>query len=283
VEKDIMPQTGGAEVEVTAFFSDVASFTSISEKLSPTELVSVMSEYFAEGTAAIIAAGGTLDKYVGDAIIAMFGAPLHRPDHAAAACRAALAVAEAQAVLRLRWSGDPTRFPAEVLDMRTRVGLNTGAAVVGNIGSALRFNYTMMGAAVNLAQRMESAAAHYGVEILVSASTAEKALLDDPLLVFRELDQISMAGGSVIVSVWQLLGRGEESKQQNASRIAAYASALVLYRDSKWPDAADAFMAAAEHEPSARRMNPCIVMASRCESFALEGKAQTEPFALTKG
>ena len=282
VEKDINPQTGGAEVEVTAFFSDVVSFTSLSQKLSPTELVALMSEYFAEGTAAITAAGGTLDKYVGDAIIAMFGAPLQRADHAAAACRAALALVEAQAALRRRWSQAEKLFPAEVLDMRTRVGLNTGTAVVGNIGSELRFNYTMMGAAVNLAQRLEAAAAHYGAEILVSAHTAEVALRDDASLVFRELDHVLLPGQIDPVTVFQLLGSGEEARRRNAARNELYTHALALYRKGNWAEAADAFMTAAEHEPSARRVNPCVVMANRCESFALQGKESLEAFLLTK-
>jgi adenylate cyclase len=282
VEKDILPQTGGAEVEVTAFFSDIVSFTSLSQKLTPTDLVSLISEYFAEGTAAITEAGGTLDKYVGDAIIAMFGAPLQRADHAAAACRAALAVVDAQAALRRRWAGLEKTLPVEVLDMRTRVGLNTGIAVVGNIGSELRFNYTMMGASVNLAQRLEAAAAHYGAEILVSAHTAEVALRDDVSLVYRELDRVLLPGQIEPVTVFQLLGSGEEARRQNAARNESYAHALALYRKGNWAEAADAFMAAAEHEPSARRVNPCVVMANRCESFALQSTKPTEVFALAK-
>jgi adenylate cyclase len=282
VDKDILPQTGGAEVEVTAFFSDIVSFTSLSQKLTPTDLVSLISEYFAEGTAAITEAGGTLDKYVGDAIIAMFGAPLQRADHAAAACRAALAVVDAQAGLRRHWAGLERSLPVEVIDMRTRIGLNTGIAVVGNIGSELRFNYTMMGASVNLAQRMEAAAAHYGAEILLSAATAEAALRDDASLVFRELDRVILPGQNSEVTVFQLLARGEAAKKENAARIESYTRALALYRQGKWTEAADAFMLAAEHEPSARRVNPCVVMASRCETFALEGKSGPQIFALTK-
>jgi len=259
VDKDILPQTGGAEVEVTAFFSDVVSFTSLSQKLSPTELVALMSDYFAEGTAAITAAGG-----------------------AAAACRAALALVEAQASLRRRWSQSEKLFPAEVLDMRTRVGLNTGIAVVGNIGSELRFNYTMMGASVNLAQRLEAAAAHYGAEILVSAHTAEVALRDDASLVFRELDRVLLPGQTEPVTVFQLLASGEEARRRNAARNELYARALALYRKGNWAEAADAFMAAAEHEPSARRVNPCVVMANRCENFALQSTKPTDFFALAK-
>jgi adenylate cyclase len=282
VDKDILPQTGGAEVEVTAFFSDIVSFTSLSQKLTATDLVTLISEYFAEGTAAITEAGGTLDKYVGDAMIAMFGAPLQRADHAAAACRAALAVVDAQAGLRRRWAGLDKSLPAEVIGMRTRIGLNTGIAVVGNIGSELRFNYTMMGASVNLAQRLEAAGSHYGAEILVSAHTAEAALRDDTSLVFRELDRVLLPGQIEPVTAFQLLGSGEEAKKENAMRIESYARALALYRQGKWTEAAEAFMLAAEHEPSDRRVNPCVVMASRCETFLLGGKSGPQIFALTK-
>lgn len=282
VEKDVLPQTGGAEVEVTAFFSDIASFTSISDQLSPAVLVEIMCEYFAEGTKAVTEAGGTLDKYVGDAIIAMFGAPLQRADHAAAACRAALALQEAQAELRSRWSASGRNLPAEVLRMHTRVGLNTGKAVVGNIGSELRFNYTMMGSAVNLAQRMEAAAAHFGCDILVSSSTAEEARRDDPTLVFRELDSISVPGLASAVAVFELLGRGDEVRERSIGRLDFYASALRLYREGRWREAADAFMSAADHEPQTGRKNPSLILASRCEAFASEGRTAAGDFVLTK-
>lgn len=283
MEKDILPQTGGAEVEVTAFFSDIASFTTLSETMSPTELVDVMCEYFAEGTKAVTEAGGTLDKYVGDAIIAMFGAPLQRPDHAAAACRAALALQDAQTMLRQRWTQSGQRWPAEVLDMRTRVGLNTGRAVVGNIGSTLRFNYTMMGAAVNLAQRMETAASHYGCGILVSSSTAEAARRDDPQLVFRELDRIAVAGLEASVCVFELIGSAESSRADLRGLLDNYAAGLALYREGRWREAADAFLSASGHESPDRGKNPSVVMASRCESFALEGRTNEQIFRLTKG
>jgi adenylate cyclase len=166
--------------------------------------------------------------------------------------------------------------------MRTRIGLNTGIAVVGNIGSELRFNYTMMGASVNLAQRLEAAGSHYGAEILVSAHTAEAALRDDTSLVFRELDRVLLPGQIEPVTAFQLLGSGEEAKKENAMRIESYARALALYRQGKWTEAAEAFMLAAEHEPSDRRVNPCVVMASRCETFLLGGKSGPQIFALTK-
>lgn len=280
VEHEINPQTGGAEIEITAFFSDIVSFSPLSEKLSPTDLVALMCEYLGEGTGAITAAGGTLDKYVGDAIIAMFGAPVAQEGHAAAACRAALALQEGQARLREHWNCNPGAWPGEVLRMRTRVGLNTGRAVVGNVGSSLRFNYTMMGSTVNLAQRMEAAVAHFGTQILVTAATREAALKHDGLLVFRALDRILVAGNSEPVEVFDLLGHGEEAVRANRSRVEAFDAALAFYREARWDEARNAFLAAAEYEPAGK--NPCMVMASRCETFAASAQMVASAFPVGK-
>jgi len=282
VEDDILPQTGGAEVEITAFFSDIAAFTALSEQLSPSELVDLMCEYLGEVTSAITLDGGTLDKYVGDAVIAMFGAPLPRADHAASACRAALAAQEAQARLRERWTQSGRRLPAEVMSMHTRIGLNTGLAVVGNIGSPLRFNYTMMGSAVNLTQRLESAGSHYGVGIIVSSVTASAALRDDRELVFRPLDRILVAGQQEAVDIFELLGRGEDARRANHARMEAYASARQLYLEGRWSEAGEAFLSASQLEISVGRKNPSLVMANRCEAFALEGKDRVSAFSVPK-
>jgi len=282
VEDDIVPQTGGAEVEITAFFSDIAAFTALSEQLSPSELVDLMCEYLGEVTSAITLDGGTLDKYVGDAVIAMFGAPLPRADHAASACRAALAAQEAQARLRERWTQSGRRLPAEVMSMHTRIGLNTGLAVVGNIGSPLRFNYTMMGSAVNLTQRLESAGSHYGVGIIVSSVTASAALRDDRELVFRPLDRILVAGQQEAVDIFELLGRGEDARRANHARMEAYASARQLYLEGRWSEAGEAFLSASQLEISVGRKNPSLVMANRCEAFALEGKDRVSAFSVPK-
>lgn len=278
VENDITPQTGGAEVEITAFFSDVASFTALSEQLSPSALVDLMCEYFAGGTKAITDAGGTLDKYVGDAIIAIFGAPLAMGDHAAAACRAALGLQEAQRALRAKWRSDGRDLPVEVLDMRTRIGLNTGRAVVGNIGSELRFNYTMMGAAVNLAQRLEAAASFYGAGILVSQATAEEALCHDGSFVFREIDNVAVAGQQEVVTAFELLA----AEGAQAERARLYGEALKLYRGARWSEAGEVFMQAARLEENGARRNPCLVMAGRCESYALE-RREEPPSAFAVG
>jgi len=282
VEKNIPPQTGGVEVEITAFFSDIVAFSPIAEELPPSGLVELMSEYLGQGTAAIIDAGGTLDKYVGDAIVSIFGAPLPCADHAAAACRAALGLQAGQAFLRERWIGEGQRWPLRVHQMASRIGLHTGPAIVGNIGSKLRFNYTMMGDTVNLGQRLEAAAAPYGVEILVSGETHDAALRDDPSLVFRALDRVLVPGRSQPVDVFELLGRGEECAASSAAKIDAFAHAREIYRRGDWEGAREAFLSAAEREHPDSKSNPCLAMAARCEK--LQGQVPTADFvfSLTK-
>ncbi|MDX2081328.1 MAG: adenylate/guanylate cyclase domain-containing protein [Terrimicrobiaceae bacterium] len=277
VDRHIPPQTGGVEVDITAFFSDVEAFTPLSESLPPADLVELMCEYFGEGTAAIMDSAGTLDKYVGDAMVAMFGAPLPCPDHAAAACRAALAVQDAQARLRLRWSEEGSRWPERVRQMRTRIGLHTGPAIVGNLGSSRRFNYTMMGATVNLAQRMEATVAHYEVSILVTSATQSAATKHDPGLVFRSLDCVVVPGTTEPVEIFELLGRGPELQ----TRIEAFASARSRYLAGDWTGAAAAFDAAAALEPNATR-NPAVVLAKRCRIYAQRGEPAGSIFRLTK-
>jgi adenylate cyclase len=282
VEKNIPPQTGGAEVEITAFFSDIVSFSPIAEEIPAPDLVELMSEYLGEGTAAVMAANGTLDKYVGDAIVSIFGAPLPCRDHASAACRAALALQEGQARLRVRWSGQGMRWPVRVHQMSTRVGLHTGPAIVGNIGSKLRFNYTMMGDTVNLAARLEAAAGHFGAQILVSGETFTAARRDDPGLVFRALDRVLVPGRTQPVEVLELLGRGVEVAEACAARILAYAAARAIYRDGRWAEARQAFLEAAQLEPEGRAKNPASTMARRCEEMADRPAAHDFVFPLTK-
>ena len=281
VEKDITPHTGGVEAEITAFFSDVVSFTRISEQLSPGDLVALMCEYLGEGTQAIINEGGALDKYVGDAIIAMFGVPVRQQDHAAAACRAALGLEDAQRLLRDKWAKEGRKLPLEALQMRTRIGLNSGTAVVGNVGSALRFNYTMMGDTVNLAARLESAVAHYGTSIMVSAATAQAARASDQSLIFRPLDRIVVAGQTEPVEVLDLLGRG--GGDLYAVRLKAYRVARELYGAGRWAEAREAFLRAAVYELPVSGKNPCTVMAERCQGFMEEGGTPISAFRLIKG
>lgn len=267
VDKNTPPQTGGAEVEITAFFSDIVSFSSIAEVLSATDLVRLMCQYLAECTSAVIGEQGTLDKYVGDAIIAMFGAPLACRDHAASACRAALALQAAQARLRERWSAEGC-WPEVAWAMKTRVGLHTGVAIVGNIGSELRFNYTMMGDTVNLTQRVEAAGSHYGTSILVTGHTRAAAEAADPALVFLPIDRVLVRGRSRPVELFELLGCGDDSLALYRRHIEAYADARRLYLCGEWSDACKNFLAAALEDPLPRTKSPASVMADRCRKFS---------------
>jgi len=281
VEANAAPRTGGEEVEITAFFSDIIAFSPIAEKLPPKDLVDLMCQYLGECTSAIIDQHGTLDKYVGDAIIAMFGAPLACKDHAAAACRAAIALQDAQASLRERWSKEG-KWPEVVGRMETRVGLHTGMAIVGNIGSELRFNYTMMGDTVNLAQRIESAGSHYGAGILVSGETMVEAFEADPGLVFRNVDRVLVPGHVHPVDLYELLGHGDAVRGKNRARLAIYEEAKSLYARGLWADAREVFLRAVAEEPFPAKKNPSSVMLARCD--LMRGRPPVEKFAfpLTK-
>lgn len=276
VERHVPPQTGGSEVEITAFFSDVVAFSTIAESLPPRDLVDLMCEYFAEGTDAVMNEGGTLDKYVGDAIVAIFGAPLQCATHAVAACRAAVGLQAGNARLRAMWAAG-SRWPVQVHGLRSRVGLHTGPAIVGNIGSPRRFNYTMMGDTVNLAQRLEAAAGHYGAGILVSQETHDAASAADPALVFRPLDRVYVPGRVQAVELFELIS----SDGTVPACLEAYAAAREIYRRGDWAAAGEAFEKAASLEAAAAK-NPSLIMAKRCAGFAGRPPAEDLVFSLVK-
>lgn len=281
VEKNAAPRTGGEEVEITAFFSDIASFSPIAEKLPPKDLVDIMCQYLGDCTSAVIDQQGTLDKYVGDAIIAMFGAPLACKDHAAAACRAAIALQETQARLRARWAQE-AKWPEGVTRMETRVGLHTGMAIVGNIGSELRFNYTMMGDTVNLAQRVEAAGSHYGAGILVSGETMIAASKADPELVFRHVDRVIVPGRVQPVDLHEVLGRGDGARKENEARISVYEEARAIYVQGRWADAREVFLRAVAEEPDPAEKNPASVMLARCDRMVGRPPVGNFAFPLSK-
>lgn len=160
---------GGEEREITAFFSDVQGFSTISEQLSPQELVELLNEFLTEMTDIILDYKGTVDKFEGDAIIAMFGAPNILENHAEAACSASIEMQKR--LVELRKSFRSRGMP----ELKMRIGLCSGKAVVGNMGSKRRMDYTMMGDTVNTAARLEGANKIYGTYSLVSKSTVASA------------------------------------------------------------------------------------------------------------
>ncbi|NIQ04126.1 MAG: CHASE2 domain-containing protein, partial [Nitrospinaceae bacterium] len=168
VDNPSLLKLGGERRVMTAFFSDVAGFSSISEKLSPEELVELLNDYLTEMTDILLKYEGTVDKFEGDAIIAFFGAPLDFQDHAERACLASLEMQERLRALRQEWHGQGRQ------ELFARIGLNTGPMVVGNMGSRTRMDYTMMGDSVNLASRLEGVNKQYQTAILISQFTYEK-------------------------------------------------------------------------------------------------------------
>ncbi|MEQ8353379.1 MAG: adenylate/guanylate cyclase domain-containing protein [Leptospiraceae bacterium] len=188
---------GGSKKELTVFFSDVRGFTTISEKLGPEELVQLLNEYLSEMTELIIDYRGTIDKYMGDAIMAFWGAPARNDDHAYYACVAALAQVQALRLLQDMWSD--RNIP--VLDIG--IGINTGAAVVGNMGSSRRMDYTLMGDTVNLGSRLEGITKTYGVRTCISEFTYERV---KDRVYARELDLVRVKGKLEPVRIYELMG-----------------------------------------------------------------------------
>jgi adenylate cyclase len=243
---------GGERREITAFFSDVAGFTSISEGLPPEDLVGLLNAYLSEMTDIILDLGGTLDKYEGDAIIAFWNAPVDQPDHALRACRAALRCQARLAELRGELK---RRFGHEV---RMRVGLNSGPAVVGNMGSERRFDYTAMGDTMNLASRLEGAGKIYGVSVLVGEET-ERRVREGILA--REVDVIRVVGKKQPVRIFELLGERGPAAGEEAEKADRFGRALETYRAGRFPEAEAAF-AALVGDPVA------AVYAARARAFA---------------
>jgi len=271
VESDQDPKLGGFEEEITAFFSDVQSFSSFSEKLPPQELVSLMNEYLTHMTEIIQEEKGTLDKYIGDAIVAMYGAPVPLEDHAARACRSAVRVQHRQLELQGIWKEEGDKWPEIVHHMQTRVGLNSGRATVGNMGSTSRFNYTMMGDAVNLAARCESGAKSYGVYTMVTEDTkiACEKLRDD--LCFRYLDRIIVKGRTRPVAVFELVDFKSDITPGERKGIDLFDEAVECYLQQRWEKAHALFTEAARYErydPEKSdwiQTNPSRVMLQRTE------------------
>lgn len=236
-----MPELGGEMRNVTMFFSDLSGFSSIAEKMTPGELVRLMNEYLSAMTDIIESHGGYVDKYIGDSIVAMFGAPADDPAHARNAVRAALKCHEKLKEL----NAGNAAFAGRGLSHR--IGLNSGEAVVGNIGSRRRFNYTVMSDTVNVASRLEGANKYYGTAIMASEATVAQT---GDTFAWRELDAIRVMGRGEAIKVFEpLANKGTESADQ-AKVAAVYAEGLACWRAREFAKAADAFESMAKIDPA---------------------------------
>jgi adenylate cyclase len=250
VESGDDPKLGGAEMDITSFFSDIQDFSSFAELLTPPQLVELMNEYLTVCTDTITEQGGTLDKYVGDAVVAMFGAPLALPDHAYRACVASQLIQLRLSELRGKWSEETKKWPQLVTQMHTRIGMNSGMAVVGNMGSLTRFNYTMMGDNVNLAARLEGAAKNYGVGTLVTEMTRQAAEKHGDRCVFRFLDKLVVKGRSQPVSIFELVGLRDKLPRATLDCVDVFNSGIEHYLKQEWTQAANFFAKSATMEPA---------------------------------
>jgi adenylate cyclase len=223
VASGMRAEPGGERKELTVLFADLAGFTSLSERLSD-RVVPLVGQYLELASQAVEAEGGTVDKFIGDAIMAFWGAPAADPDHALHACRAALGIVAGMHAADAR--GEPLG------ELRVRIGLHTGLAIVGNVGSTRRLNYTALGDTVNLASRLEGVNKVYGTTILLSAVTAAAA---GPAIVTREIDTVAVYGRSEGVRLFELLGLAGTEPTPAQSR---YAEALSFYRAARFADAA---------------------------------------------
>jgi adenylate cyclase len=256
----LRPRLGGDTGVRTAYFTDIEGFSTFSEKLGePTRLVELLNEYLSAMTDILLARYGTLDKYEGDAIIAFFGAPAPMPDHAAQACHTALDMQRKLGELREKWRSEGDKWPDIVHGMRMRIGINTGKITTGNMGSAVRMNYTMMGDAVNLAARLESAAKNYGVYTMISNYTYDMV---EGLFETRKLDVITVVGKSEPVTVYELIcPKGElgglTGEMEDMERLLdIYNKGIDCYYSGRdFRKALEFFERAAELEPN-RRINP---------------------------
>ena len=247
---------GGEERELTVLFCDVAGFTSISENLSPTDLVSILNEYLTEMTDVVMEYSGIIDKYQGDALMAEFGAPVPFQDHALQACRAALRMQNTLEGMRQRW------IEEERPQLFSRIGINTGQMLVGNLGSRHIMDYTVMGDNVNLASRLEGANKVYGSNICISEMTYDQL---DGEMICRELDLIRVKGKERPVRVFEVLETVDVGiPAGRESLLERYEFALQLYREGQFGDALDMFHDLLGLDPDD---GPCKVYQERCYEY----------------
>ncbi|MBX5481867.1 MAG: adenylate/guanylate cyclase domain-containing protein [Myxococcaceae bacterium] len=252
-----LPRLEGEIREITAFFSDIRGFSTFSEglKREPEKLVRVLNTYLTRVSAVLVREGGCLDKYIGDAVVCLFGAPLRQSDHAVRACRAALA-AQAE-VARLREEFRKEGLP----DVYTRIGLNSGEMLVGNFGSEQLFDYTAMGDDMNLASRLEGANKAYGTSIMIGARTRELA---KDFIEVRELDRVRVAGKREAVVVYELLALKGELSETKRTVVRLYEEALAQYRARQFDEA---LVTLAKLEAIDPDDGPAHTLRQRCEKY----------------
>ncbi len=242
---------GGERREVSVMFADLSGFTALSAKVSPEVLTAMTNEYLAHIVAAVEEHGGYVDKFIGDAVMAIWGAPAPDPDHAVHAVRAAVAAVRDIEAARLaaQARGDAA--------FSVKIGINSGFAVVGNVGTERRYNYTAVGEVVNVAARLESAPSVYECAIVVAEATAAKV---GDAIVFRELDRVRVKGRDEPLTIFEPLAERDAAGDDVLTRRERYEAALGAYRAMRFAEAVVEWSAVGDD-------GPARVMAARARSL----------------
>ncbi len=257
VESSGALELGGNTVEGTVYFSDIKDFTNIAESMQPKELVAYLNEYFTLASDLILKRDAMLDKYIGDAIMAIFGAPIPKPDHANQACLTALEIQRSLEAFYKKKSSQTPRFT-------TRIGLNSGKMIVGNIGSSKRLDYTAIGDTVNLASRLEGVNKFFGTRIIISEHVYRLA---KDAIETRELDLIRVKGKNVPIRIYELVGERGTLNENDQEFLALFHEALEYYRNRQFDQAARQFENLLNVKPDD---GPCTTYVERSKLLAIQ-------------
>lgn len=245
---------GGVRRELTVLFSDIAGFTTISEKLDPEILTRLLNQYLSEMTRLVFENRGVLDKYIGDAVMAFWGAPIEEKQHAYLACKTALAMQQAIDNLKSTWE------EVGIDNFTARIGINSGDMIVGNMGSDARFDYTLIGDNVNLGSRLEGLNKEYGTKIIISEATFEHVKHE---VVARKIDTVVVKGKARGVGIYELRGIGKPTPIENEF-LQQFEMGRKLYEQGKFKNAYNHFMQLNKNYPG----DPVIALyITRCKEF----------------
>jgi len=258
VSHGVEARPGGHQQTLTVMFTDLAGYTGISERLGD-HVVPLLAEYLEVVSAAVLGRNGTIDKFIGDGVMAFWGAPVPNEHHALDACAAAL---ECQ---RLLGSQRAAAEHSGGTPLRMRIGINTGRMLVGNIGSNERLSYTVIGDPVNVASRLEPLGKLYGVDIIIGEETRIAA--GDAILV-RRLDRVAVYGRSGGLAIYELLGLAEDAKTATLEWVRTYEAGLAAYEDRRWSEAIGFFEATAAIRGTVDR--PSEILIKRCRSCLID-------------
>lgn len=248
-------QMDGHRTELTVLFSDIRGFTNLSEKLAPGEVSEFLNKYFEEMIQAVFDSNGTLDKLMGDAVMAFFGAPLHFPDHPEKACRCAIKMLSA--LEEMKKKGEVKNIDK----INIGIGINTGDVIVGNLGSSKFIDYTVIGDTVNLGSRLEGLNKEYGTAVIISESTFARV---KGAFHCRELDLVTVKGKTKPIKVYEIIGEKEKEWKNTPNFIKDFQEGLCLYRDRNWKEAVHSFQSVLTSRPGD---GPAGLYIRRCKEF----------------